>query len=233
MKEKKQKDIKTYIRLLRYGMDARRLLWGILIFVVIGIAFEIMFALGTGEYRIQVGIDFGALFLYCAAIYPAQILMSLDISRMVQASPYKRKIQTGAVAIVSLCGNLTAFVMVLLIRGLIAWGMPQEAARIWSGLPVVGLMGLALSIMTPLLYKFYLFSIVAVALMFGGGGSFVAIGGNLGIDMSGGMSLPAAIVLCVALLFLGTGIQCLVARLIYKRPFSKGVFGNAAGKKFV
>lgn len=233
MKENQQKDIITYVRLIKYGMNARQCLCAMLLFTVIGIAFEIMLALGTGVYRDLVWIDFGALFLYSAAMYPGQILMSLDISGMVQASPYKRKIQTSAMAFVSLCGNLAAFVIVLLVRGLSAWGMPQRAALIWSGLPVIGLMGMGLSIMGALLYKFYILSLIVIAVVFGGCGSFGAVGGNVRMNMPGVMSLPAAIALCVALILLGNGIQYLIVRIIYKRPFSKGAFGNAVGKKFV
>lgn len=236
MKENKWKEMKAYVRLIKYGMDARRCLWAMLLFAVVGIAFEIMFTLGSGVYRGQVVIDFGALFLYSAAMFPAQILMSLDISGIVQASPYKRRIQTSAMAFVSLCGNLTALVIVLLVRGLSACVLPQRAALIWSGLPFIGLMGLGLSIMGTLMYKYYIFSIIVLAVVFGGAGSFLAVGRNMGLEtgnMPGGMSLPGAIAFCVVMILLGNRIQYLIARIIYKRPFSKGVFGNAMGKKFI
>lgn len=237
MDRNKWKDIITCVRLMRYGMDVKRCLGAMILFIVVGIAFEIMHMLGMEEYRNMVGIDFGALFLYSAAMYPAQILMSLDLSGMVQASPHKKRIQTSVMSFISLCGNLTALAIVLLARGLGAFAMPQGAALIWHDLPVVGLMGLGLSIMGAILYKFYILGIIVLAVTFGGAGSWMAIAENMGMgigmNLPGGMSLPAAIAFCVVMILLGNGIQYLIARMIYKRPYSKGAFGNAVGKKFI
>ena len=47
------------------------------------------------------------------------------------------------------------------------------------------------------------------------------------------MSPAMAVVFCVIMILLGNAIQYLVVRALYKRPFSKGAFGNAVGKKFV
>lgn len=237
MDRNKWKDIITCVRLIKYGMNVKSSLGAMLLFTAVGIAFEIMHMLGLEEYRNMVGIDFGALFLYSAAMYPAQILMTLDISGMVQASPYKKRIQTSVMSFTSLCGNLAALAIMLLVRGLGAFVMPQRAALIWHDLPVIGLMGLGLSIMGALLYKFYILSIIVLAVVFGSAGSWMAIAENMGMETGmnpmGNMSLPAAIAFCVVMILLGNGIQYLIARMIYKRPYSKGAFGNAVGKKFI
>lgn len=237
MKENKWKNIITCVRLIKYGMNAKQCLGAMLLFTVIGIAFEIMNLLGTEAYSNMLVFDFGVVFLYSAAMYPAQILMSLDISGMVQASPYKRRIQTDTAAFTSLCGNLAALAITLLVYGLAACAMPQRAALIWSGLPAIGFTGLVLSIMGALLYKFYILSIVVLAVMFGGIGSWISIGRNMGLEsglnLLGSLPLPAAIAFCAALILLGNGLQYLILRAVYKRPFSKGAFGNAVGKKFV
>lgn len=237
MKENRWKNITTCVRLIKYGMNAKQCLGAMLLFTVVGIAFEIMNLLGTEGYSSRFVVDFGAVFLYSAAMYPAQILMSLDISGMVQASPYKRRIQTDAAAFTTLCGNLTALVITLSVYGLAARAMPQRAALIWSGLPAVGVMGLVLSIMGAILYKFYILGIVVIAVMFGGISSWISIGRNMGLEsglnLLGSLPLPAAITFCAALILLGGGIQYLIFRVIYKRPFSKGAFGNAVEKKFV
>lgn len=237
MERNKWKDIITSVRLIRYGMNVKQCLGAMLLFIVIGIAFEIMNMLGMEEYRNMVGIDFGALLLYSAAMYPTQILMSLDLSGMVQASPYEKGIQTSVMSFVSLCGNLAALAIVLLVRGLGAWIVPQRAAMIWYDLPVIGLMGLGLSIMGVFLYKFYILSLIVLAVVFGGAGSWIAVAGYMGMgtgmNILGRMPLPASIAFCAAMILLGNGIQYLIARMIYKRPYSKGAFGNAVGKKFI
>lgn len=235
MKKNKWKDVITCISLTKCGMSAKQTFGTMILFVVIGIAFEMMLVLGVRNRIISLWSDFGALFLYCAAMYPGQLLMTLDISGMVQASRYKKVIQTSAVSFVSLCGNLGALAILLLVRVLGAHIMPERADLIWGTLPIVGIMGLGLSIMGVLMYKFYIVSILVLTGVYGLSGGLM--GYQNGMGMEGGilpaMPLPAAIAFCIAMIFLGCGIQYLTARAIYKRPFSKLAFGNAVGKKFV
>ena len=240
MRKNRWKDIRTCMKLIKYGMSAKQSFGTMSLFIVIGIAFEMMWVLGfdEGVFR-STTLDFGALFLYSAAMYPAQILMTLDISGMVQASPFKRTIQNSAASFACLCGNLTVFAIVLLIRLAGAHILPERAALIWDTLPGVGIMGLALSVMGALLYKFYIVGIIALAVIFGAYGGFISIsrmGASNGSALplpGSALPLPAVIVLCIAMILLGSGLQYLLTGLFYKRPFSKGAFGNAAGKKFV
>lgn len=223
--------------LLKYGMSVKQCLGSMILFIVVGIAFEMMSVLGSGVIFWNRSLDFGGLFLYSAAMYPAQILMSLDISGMVQASPYKKKIQTGAMSFASLCGNLTALAILLLVRGLGAWILPERAPLIWGMLPAIGIMGLGLSIMGAIMYKFYILSIIVLAVIFaifGGINSYqdiMAVEYDSGI--MGSMSVPVGVAFCLAMILLGNAAQYLIARALYRRPFSKGAFGSAAGKKFV
>ncbi|MCM1065300.1 MAG: hypothetical protein NC420_12715 [Eubacterium sp.] len=239
MKKNQWKDMITCVRLIKYGMSAKQCFGTMLLFMVIGIAFELMIVLGrgVGERYIGLQVDFGALFLYAAAMYPSQILMTLDISGMVQASPYKKRIQTSAMSFCSLCSNLVMLAIILLVRALGACLMPQRAAWIWASLPVIGIMGLGLSIMGALMYKFYILSVILLAVVVGGGANYMGYRSVMVADNTsgilGGAPLPVAIMFCIAALFVGNGTQYLIARMIYKRPFSKGAFGNAVGKKFI
>lgn len=221
---------------MKYGMSAKQSFGTMFLFVVIGIAFEIVTMLGVGGQPFG-WLDFGALFLYSAAMYPAQVLMTLDISGMVQTSPYKKQIQTGAMSFASLCGNLAALVILLLVRGLGAYIAPERAIQIWGTFPLIGIMGLGLSIMGALMYKFYILSIVVLIVIFGTAGTLGSFQGGMEMENSAGflnsMSPSMAMVFCVIMILLGNAIQYLVVRALYKRPFSKGAFGNAVGKKFV
>ena len=232
----KWKDSITCIKLMKYGMSAKQSFGTMIFFVVIGIAFEMVTMLGVGGYPFG-WLDFGALFLYSAAMYPAQVLMTLDISGMVQTSPYKKQIQTGAMSFASLCGNLAALVILLLVRGLGACIAPERAHLIWGTFPLIGIMGLGLSIMGALMYKFYILSIIVLAMIFGTAGGLGGFQGGIEMENNAGllnsMSPAMAVVFCVIMILLGNAIQYLVVRALYKRPFSKGAFGNAVGKKFV
>ncbi len=236
MKKEKWNELVNCVRLLKYGMSAKLCLGLMLLFVGIGIAFEMMIVLGAGGRFLNRVLDFGALFLYSAAMYPVQMLITLDLSGMVQASPYKRRIQTSAMSLLSLGCNLVVLAILLLIRFLGVCLAPERGAWIWSSLPAVGIMGMALSIMTTLMYKFYIFSMVVICVVCGTLGSISAYQGSMGITAgipAKVVPFPVAAASCIAMILLGNAIQYLLTRALYKRPYSKGVFGSAVGKKFI
>lgn len=236
MKENKWKDLISCIGLVKYGMSVKQCFCTMTLFMVIGIAFEMMTLLWTNGILMNRVLDFGALFMFSAVVYPVQMLITLDITGMVQASPYKKRIQTSAMSLISLWGNLVVLVILLLIRGLGAWLVPERAAVIWNTLPTVGILGLGLSVMIALAYKFYIVSVIVMILVFGASGGFngiYRIGEMETPGMTDGLSPAAAIGFCVIMIFLGNALQYVINRVIYKRPFSKWAFGSALGKKFV
>ena len=72
---------------MKYGMGLKQCIGTMILFAGIGIVFEMLIVLGEGGQYLNRALYFGALFMYSAAMYPAQVLMTLDISGLVQASP--------------------------------------------------------------------------------------------------------------------------------------------------
>lgn len=232
MENRKRNELTTCFKLLRYTMNAKMSIVSIIIFITVGTLFELLTVFAGNRISFQTWLDYGALFLFTAAMYPAQLIYSMDMSGMVQSSAYKKKIQTLFPAILSFMSNLTAMVFLLLIRGLGAQLRPDKASQLWTGMFFNGILLLLMNMMTVLIYKFYVVTIVLFAVACGALASMWSVQPFLG-DIVGRetvISSPFVILFCLTMVFVGIIIQYFLARAIYKFPFSKRAFGRVESK---
>lgn len=235
----KKNDFKTCVMLVKHGISVKLNMAMMILFILLGIMGELVVVFLNTANRLATGLDFGALLLFCAAMYPTQILMSANLTGMVQASPYKKKLQTTAPALLSLGGNLIAIAVILLIRGLGVWAMPHRAAEIMSGLVTVGLLVLGIDVLASVIYKFFYLSMAVYLVLCTAWGTGIAYQGANGNGKSltmikmGSVPAPAAIAFCLAMVFLGAAVQYLLGMAAYKHPLAKAAFGNNAAKKLV
>ena len=224
----KRNELKICFRLLKYTMNVKMSIVSITIFTVIGTLSELVTVFAGNRISFQTWLDYGALFLFTAAIYPAQLIYSMDMCGMVQSSAYKKKIQTLFPAILSLASNLTAVVFLLLIRGLGARLRPDIASQLWTGMFFNGILLLFMNMMTVLIYKFYVITIVLFAVACGALASAWSVQPTMGWELT--ISAPFVILFCLAMVFVGNLIQYFLAKAIYKQPFSKRAFGRVESR---
>ena len=94
-----KKKISDLFCLMKCGLSFKsQVAFGIL-FLILGSVWEVFPILGEVNM-----IDMGSVFLFCAVMFPTQMLISLDISEMAQTSPYKKALQTSIPAKISACG---------------------------------------------------------------------------------------------------------------------------------
>ena len=232
MENRKRNELAICYKLLKYTMNAKMSIVSIIIFITVGILFELLTVFAGNRISFQTWLDYGALFLFTAAIYPAQLIYSMDMSGMVQSSPYKKKIQTLFPAFLSLPSNLTAMVFLLLIRGLGAQLRPDKASQLWMGMFFNGILLLFMNLMTVLIYKFYVITIVLFAVACGALASVWSVQPFMR-DLLGWenvISPPFVILFCLTMVFVGILIQYFLARAIYKYPFSKRAFGRVESR---
>ena len=232
MESRKRNELTTCFKLLKYTMNVKMSIVSIIIFIAVGILFELLTVFAGNRISFQTWLDYGALFLFTAAMYPAQLIYSMDMSGMVQSSAYKKKIQTLFPAILSFMSNLTAMVFLLLIRGLGTQLRPDMVSQLWTGMFFNGILLLFMNLMTVLIYKFYVVTIVLFAVACGVLASMWSIQPFIG-DIAGWeivMSAPFVILFCLTMVFVGILIQYFLARAIYKHPFSKRAFGRVESK---
>ena len=209
MENRKGNELTTCFKLLKYTMNAKMSIATISIFFAVGTLFELVTVFVGNRIIFQTWLDYGALFLFTAAMYPAQLIYSMDMSGMVQSSAYKKKIQTLFPAILSFMSNLTVMVFLLLIRGLGALLRPDMASQIWTGMFFNGILLLFMNMMTVLIYKFYVITIAAFAAGCGALAYMWSVQPFIG-DIAGWKIIVLTsfvIPFCIAMVFVGILIQ--------------------------
>lgn len=237
MEKKMIGELKKGWKLIFYGISKTMNLAFMAAFAVIGIVLEIMIVVGQaggGHFLgIYSALDLGAVFLFCAVLFPGQLATSLDVSLLAQASPYKKKLQTDIACALTMWGSLAAMAVIVIIRLIGAAVAPGQAEVILGRIPVAGTIGFVLILFSGVMYKFFVLSLIIIYLTMLGGGIVLGILDTMG-KISGmfGSGLPAAafVLLAFAFVLAGCGLQRLITRAAYKRPLSKYAFGAAAQK---
>lgn len=172
--------------------------------------------------------------MFCAAMFPGQLVTSLDVSLLAQSSPYKKKLQTDYVCLLALFGNLAAMAVIVVIRLIGAVAAPEQSSVLLGMLPVIGAIGFLLILYSGVMYKFFIFSLITLYVIMLVGGSYVGFWVGMGktFDVSLG-SLPASASILLSFVFViaGCGMQYLITKAAYKRPLSKYVFGASMRKQ--
>ena len=102
------KDINLYFKIIRYGLQFKLMCILSLVFFALGIMFEVMGSTSNSTL--------GALYISLSGLYTFQLVFSPSVAKIVQVSPYKKKIQTVGSTLISLIFCLTAFTVLVIIR---------------------------------------------------------------------------------------------------------------------
>ena len=222
------KDIIKYFKFIKFGLQLK-------LMCILGIGF---FALGIlFEVTDHGTSNLGALYIAISGLYVFQLVFSPSIAKLVQVSPYKKKIQTKGTALISLIFSLftyTVIVAIRLIKGDPAWLEDQQidTAEFYSVLLYAALILFILLIYMAISFKIYIVSlIICIAGVLGfmfvantaGRNPFVMITEKL-MD---GNNPALLIVVCYAIILLG-GLLCYVGNcLLFRREISHLAIRNA------
>ena len=208
-------------KLSGYGLGVKTQRAFFIIFLIAGTLLK-LFPVET-EYM---AIDVGAVFLFCSAMFPAQLVMSLDMSQMVQVSPYKKKLQISIPAKMTTAG----------IRIMCGWSMfLQVISCVITGknfadqgvkLLMTGMWAFVILLFTGVCYKFFVISMIIMYILVIGAGMLVGIAQQFFIP-KGFIHPLVAIVADIVLVLTGGVIQYGFMKLFYKFPLSKAAFGAA------
>ena len=210
-----KKKISDLFCLMKCGLSFKsQVAFGIL-FLILGSVWEVFPILGEVNM-----IDMGSVFLFCAVMFPTQMLISLDISEMVQ---------TSIPAKISACGGLLMLAWATLLKG-IAYATGNISGNLGWQLLQIGIWMFFLMIFNGVCYKFFIISLIIMySLMFGLGMSAGMASFGKGGMMSGMVQIHPvlAVVLDIGLILLGALAEYGIASLFYKFPLSKSAFGAA------
>uniref|UniRef100_UPI003FEE7DA3 hypothetical protein n=1 Tax=Roseburia sp. TaxID=2049040 RepID=UPI003FEE7DA3 len=217
------KDLKMGFQLMKYGYRIKMNVIFMLVILVIGIIVEI-----TSE-----GTSFlGGFYLMLTGMFAYQLIMSMDISEMVQTSAMKRRLQVELPVVASTVVYLAAYTFLLVERVILIYQNPQGKEEPLYTLFTIVLMMVTIYIFTAICYKYFVAGFILFLILFIGVDTGAVILWNNGIGAwLCQIGLGWLAVLGYAVVLLGGGIEYLLGSLLYRKPLSefafRGIFKDA------
>lgn len=212
------KDLKMGFRLMKYGYRIKMNVIFMLVILVVGIIVEI-----TSE-----GTSFlGGFYLMLTGMFAYQMIISMDISEMVQTSAMKRRLQVGLPVVASTVVYLASYTFLLVERVILIHQNPQGKEEALYTLFAIVLMMVAIYIFTAICYKYFVAGFIIFLILFMG----IDVGAMLLWDNGIGqwlcqIGLGWLAVLGYAVVLLGGGLEYLLGSLLYRKPLSEFAFAG-------
>lgn len=210
------KDLKTGFRMIRYAYGIKSNCVQAAAFALSGI---VLIVLGEGRNFWMLG----GFFWICIGILPTQLIHSLSVSNLVQASPMKRKMQTIVPVMASLACMLLAYLLNIVICGILSRVRGEQAAGMGTNLVQLSIMIVIVMAYLGICYKHFLLA----TLCFVPGMVLWLQGGVMGwtstwlflseMDIPFGLAVPMGLGIILA----GGLLEYLLTLLLYKAPLSK------------
>lgn len=205
--------IKMGMKLLRYTFGIKTCLVSMVLFLGLGILCACL--------PVRIMGRMSGFFILLVSLWVVQMLSSLNVSYMVQASPWKRALQTSVPALLSFVCSLILYLFVVLISVLKLRGAALDERQILvEGVLMNGILAFLLLVYSGVAYKYFriatvVFSVTVYALMC----VFEFIpntGKGLNLSFMGAVGIGILCIIAGALAEYGLSL------LFYKVPVSKG-----------
>lgn len=214
--------IKMAVKLFRYGWAVKTNVLMALVFFLFGI----VLALFSGETR---GV-MSSYMLLAVAGFPSQVVGSLNVANMVQASPWKRRMQTSVLALTNGICTLIMYLLILGIKAVQIYVNPDAVADIVFELLMIAVLLLIVMLYYGASFKMMYPATVLFLIIF----IVVFSGGQMSYFMGAFAGVPLWVAVCSGFgaILAGTVLEYGLMRLLYKRPLSKAA-QNARLRKYM
>ena len=218
------KDLVKYVKMMRYALQFKMILVLAIIFFVFGILFEVVGFSDSGS-----SYSLAALYLALTGMYFYQLVFSTTVSKMVQASPMKKKLQVTGPVLITFITSFIVFAIYVAIR--LIKVTPEFLAdnnitypRAYSTIPFMAGWLFIFFIYMAFSYRAYILSIIFIAVtVIGilGFSSKTEIFIRLSENLIGADNSPLILILVsLAIMILGAIIGYILSLLLYKKPIS-------------
>ena len=222
------KDIKVYLKIIRYGLQFKLMCILGAIFLGLGILFELS-SFGNNSL--------GCIYLAIAGLYVFQLIFTPTIAKFVQTSPYKRKVQTCGSAFVSTIFCLLTFTVLVVLRLVRATPENMEKANTdlvhhYSIILSCAIVAAFLLFYMAFCFKMYIVALIicisfVLGMMFFGMNSQSSIFVDITKVLTPNGN-PVPLILCSYGIILLGGFLCYISNiLLYKREMSNLAIKNA------
>ena len=208
------KDLKTGLKLMRYGAQYKSTLFSIAIITVAAVVFEV-----TSH-----GTNFlGAFYFLLLGMFPMQLIFSTDVSTMIQTTKMKRKIQVTIPITVNVVLMSFCFLVISVLRVIEIQKYPEDEAVMINSLILLGVSSMVFLAYMGAAFKHFVVSIICFFVVFMA--TYLPLYIWAYMAETPIVSLPVALLICYGCILAGLALQYLLLRAFYKHKMSKYAFG--------
>ena len=210
------KDLTLGLKLLKYGYKMTLNIVMMLLILGIGVVMEIA---TKGTSRIG-----GFYFMLCG-LFAYQMIISLDISAMIQTTAMKKKLQVKIPVIVSTLFYLVTFTFLIVERAIMINVNPDNKEQLLFVLFTIVVMMFATFLFSGVCYKFMFVAMILLIIVISSSTVVLQILWNVGLGAAMmNMGLGMIAVLGYVTILLGALIEYAVSSLLYRYPLSDFAF---------
>ncbi|MBR4027891.1 MAG: hypothetical protein IKJ01_10180 [Lachnospiraceae bacterium] len=212
-------DIKLGFKLLPYSMQYVQSLIAFGIFIVIALMMDI-FPMPFTAYV-------GVYYLF-GMVFAVQLIHMLGASDMIQASPYKKRLQTRIVTSIAFCMELVLVTIMIIIRMIHYFAFDYMKESVCNTLFLTSILIIILNIYMTMAMKFYWISTIFFVIAFMG--IYMQIMKKIVFLKEAQyrvVSLPVGIVMCYISIVIGSVLMYGFGKLLYEKEYSPMAFRHA------
>lgn len=211
-------NLKMGMKLLRYTYGIRMSVGFSIVFLIVGIA--IYFVMPAGWFA-------GGFFLMAVGMWPLQMLFSMVVPDVVQASPWKKAVQTKVLPRIGMaCMSVTNCIVFLLNLITLSQNPGLEdamsAVMLYTGICAIMLLCYMAGALKYFNISTAIFLVLYLVIMWSDA-FFSTI-----IDLQ--IPYPLAVIISFGLIWLGGALSYVIYCLLYRRPVAKGAQLNGLKK---
>lgn len=219
-------DLKLGFRMLRYGHGLKSNLIGGILMLAAGFFLQGVTILSNGDMP-----NPGSIFLLIGAMFPIQIIYSLSVSNLIQASPAKKRMQTSVPAVISGSCMLALYLIHVLISAAITAVQPQRLQYTCNQTVGLAFFAVCLMLYMAVCYKYFWVSFILFFAVYNYTYYSTTYSGTLSFGFrESRISLLLAAVTGIVIIIAGGFLQYGLSCLVYKAPMSKRAQGNMLRK---
>ena len=210
------KDIKLGFKLLKYGYKLKLNIFMLAFFSIFGIVSDIM-SKGTSII--------GGIYIMMCGMFTFQLIMSMDVSELIQSTSLKKKLQIYIPVMSSTVINLVVFTFLVIERVILIQNSVADEKQLIFTLFTLDVVLLTVYLYTSICYKYFVLGFIVFMVLFMS--IFTVLSGVAFVPVSNAvfkLGLPVVALLGYIVIFVGGALEILIGEMLYKNPLYEFAF---------